>query len=124
MDAATRVNLIDLMARALGAVLHQEGKRVNDRDPAQCQDQTGASDSQGDRLLRQSTDKQLRQNKESQLLQYAVAERVRALGWQQVEIINSDLGSSAGLAAAQREGFERVLLAASTPWDSTNAPSM
>src|SRR5262252_5647796 len=34
---------------------------------------------------------------------------VRALGWQQVEIINNDLGSSAGLAAAQREGFERVL---------------
>jgi DNA invertase Pin-like site-specific DNA recombinase len=49
--------------------------------------------------LRQSTDKQVRQNKESQLLQYAVAERVRELGWQQVEIINSDLGSSAGLAA-------------------------
>lgn len=59
--------------------------------------------------LRQSTDKQVRRNKESQLLQYAVAERVRALGWQQVEIINSDLGSSAGLAAAEREGFERVL---------------
>ena len=59
--------------------------------------------------LRQSSDKQVRQNKESQLLQYAVAERVRALGWPQVEIINSDLGSSAGLAAAQREGFERVL---------------
>src|SRR3974377_462992 len=59
--------------------------------------------------LRQSTNKQVRQNKESQLLQYAVAERVRALGWQQIEIINSDLGSSAGLAAAQREGFERVL---------------
>src|SRR5580700_6878862 len=59
--------------------------------------------------LRQSSERQVRQNKESQLLQYAMAERVRALGWQQVEIINSDLGSSAGLAAAQREGFERVL---------------
>ena len=59
--------------------------------------------------LRQSSEKQVRQNKESQLLQYAVAERVRALGWKQVEIINSDLGSSAGLASAQREGFERVL---------------
>src|SRR6516225_4298647 len=47
--------------------------------------------------LRQSSEKQVRQNKESQLLQYAVAERVRALG------------SSAGLASAQREGFERVL---------------
>src|SRR5499433_949266 len=59
--------------------------------------------------LRQSSEKQVRQNKESQLLQYAVAERVRALGWQGVEIINSDLGSSAGVAAAEREGFERVL---------------
>jgi len=38
-----------------------------------------------------------------------VAERVRALGWKQVEIINSDLGSSAGIASVQREGFERVL---------------
>src|ERR1700724_3839812 len=59
--------------------------------------------------LRQSSDKQVRQNKESQILQYAVAERVRALGWTQVEVINSDLGSSAGIASAQREGFERVL---------------
>jgi DNA invertase Pin-like site-specific DNA recombinase len=59
--------------------------------------------------LRQSSEKQVRQNKESQNLQYAVAERVRALGWKQVEIINSDLGSSAGIAAARREGFERVL---------------
>ena len=59
--------------------------------------------------LRQSSEKQVRQNKESQLLQYAMAERVRALGWQEVEIVNTDLGSSAGLAAAQREGFERVL---------------
>ena len=60
--------------------------------------------------LRQSSDKQVRQNKESQLLQYAMAERVRALGWKQVEVINSDLGSSAGIAAAQREGFDDVLL--------------
>ena len=53
--------------------------------------------------LRQSSEKQVRQNTESQFLQYAVAERVRALGWKQVEIINSDLGSSAGIASAQRE---------------------
>src|SRR5438094_1628081 len=59
--------------------------------------------------LRQSSERQVRQNKESQQLQYAVAERVRALGWKQVEIIDSDLGSSAGIASAQRKGFERVL---------------
>jgi hypothetical protein len=53
--------------------------------------------------LRQSSEKQVRQNKESQNLQYAVAERMRALGWMQVEIIDSDLGFSAGMAAARRE---------------------
>src|SRR3989454_3226893 len=59
--------------------------------------------------LRQSSDKQVRQNLESQRLQYEVAERIRGLGWRHVEIINSDLGSSAAIAAARREGFERVL---------------
>jgi DNA invertase Pin-like site-specific DNA recombinase len=59
--------------------------------------------------LRQSSERQVTYNKESQILQYAMAERVRALGWKQVEVINSDLGSSAGIAAAQREGFERVI---------------
>jgi excisionase family DNA binding protein len=59
--------------------------------------------------LRQSSEKQVRQNKESQLLQYDVAQRMRALGWQEVEIIDSDLGSSAAMASARREGFERVL---------------
>jgi DNA invertase Pin-like site-specific DNA recombinase len=59
--------------------------------------------------LRQSSEKQVRQNKESQRLQYDVAERVRSLGWKTVEIIASDLGSSAGMASARREGFERVL---------------
>jgi DNA invertase Pin-like site-specific DNA recombinase len=59
--------------------------------------------------LRQSSEKQVRQNKESQRLQYDLAERMRALGWQAVEIIGDDLGSSAAIAAARREGFERVL---------------
>src|SRR5580704_3504741 len=59
--------------------------------------------------LRQSSDKQVRQNKESQRLQYDVAERIRALGWKQVEIVDGDLGSSAAMASARREGFERVL---------------
>ena len=61
--------------------------------------------------LRQSSDKQVRQNKESQRLQYDVAERMRNLGWKEVEVIDSDLGCSAGIASARREGFERVLSA-------------
>ena len=61
--------------------------------------------------LRQSTEKQVRQNQESQRLQYDLGERVRALGWRDVEIIGHDLGASATIAAARREGFERVLSA-------------
>ena len=59
--------------------------------------------------LRQSSEKQVRQNKESQRLQLDLAERMRGLGWKEVEIVGSDLGSSAAIAAARREGFERVL---------------
>src|SRR5262249_3488106 len=59
--------------------------------------------------LRQSSEKQVRYNLESQRLQYEVADRIRNLGWRDVEIIDNDLGSSAGMAAARREGFERVL---------------
>jgi DNA invertase Pin-like site-specific DNA recombinase len=36
---------------------------------------------------------------------------MRNLGWKEVEVINSDLGCSAGIASARREGFERVLSA-------------
>jgi DNA invertase Pin-like site-specific DNA recombinase len=59
--------------------------------------------------LRQSSERQVRQNTESQRLQYDMAERVRGLGWQEVEIINTDLGTSAAIGAVYREGFERVL---------------
>jgi len=59
--------------------------------------------------LRQSSDKQVRQNKESQRLQYELADRMRAMGWREVEVVVCDLGSSAAIASARREGFERVL---------------
>jgi DNA invertase Pin-like site-specific DNA recombinase len=59
--------------------------------------------------LRQSSEKQVRENKESQRLQLDLAVRMRALGWKEVEIVGSDLGSSAAIASARREGFERVL---------------
>jgi DNA invertase Pin-like site-specific DNA recombinase len=108
-DAATRADLIDLMARILMVVFHKEGGRDNERGLVPSQDQAEHLARKAIVYLRQSSDKQVRLNKESQHLQYAVAERVRALGWKQVEIINSDLGSSAGIASARREGFERVL---------------
>src|SRR6516164_1795686 len=39
--------------------------------------------------LRQSSDKQVRQNLESQRLQYEVAERIRSLGWRHVEMVRA-----------------------------------
>ena len=59
--------------------------------------------------LRQSTEKQVKENKESQRLQYALADRARDLGFKQVEVIDIDLGSSASLGAARREGFDRLI---------------
>src|ERR1700756_4491131 len=47
MDAATRADLINLMARVVVAVFHAEGGS-NDRSRIQSQDQTGALGSQGD----------------------------------------------------------------------------
>lgn len=55
--------------------------------------------------------KQVRENLESQRLQYGMVDRARMLGWRQVETIDCDLGSSASPGAAVREGFERVISA-------------
>ena len=59
--------------------------------------------------LRQSSDKQVRDNKESQRLQYGLRDSAVALGWTQVEVLDLDLGRSASLGAAQRDGFDRLV---------------
>jgi DNA invertase Pin-like site-specific DNA recombinase len=61
--------------------------------------------------LRQSSERQVRHNQESQRLQYALVDRARDLGWSQVEVIDTDLGSSAATGAGPREGFQRLLAA-------------
>jgi len=45
LDAATRADLIDLMARVLVVVFQAEGGRVDDRGFVQSQDPTGTSGS-------------------------------------------------------------------------------
>lgn len=45
--------------------------------------------------IRQSTPGQVRNNLESQRLQYALVDRARQLGWAEVEIIDDDLGWAA-----------------------------
>ena len=59
--------------------------------------------------LRQSSLKQVRENLESQRLQYALAERARELGFDKVDIVDSDLGSSASIGSAKREGFDGLV---------------
>lgn len=57
--------------------------------------------------IRQSTPDQVHRNRESQRRQYALADRARELGWEEVEVIDEDLGRSA--AGTKRPGFERML---------------
>src|SRR6516162_3761560 len=59
--------------------------------------------------VRQSTPNQLLNNPESRRRQYALETRARSLGWENVIVIDDDLGRSGGGAA--RPGFERLLAA-------------
>ena len=59
--------------------------------------------------IRQSTADQLVHNHESRRRQYGLADRARQLGWTRVEVIDDDLGRSAG--GVNRPGFERLLAA-------------
>ncbi len=59
--------------------------------------------------VRQSSDGQVRNNLESQQLQYALVPHAQGLGFGDVEVLDVDLGASAAVAAKRREGFERLL---------------
>ena len=59
--------------------------------------------------IRQSTPSQVQHNLESQRRQYGLVDRARALGWQDIEVIDDDLGISGG--GTRRPGFERLLRA-------------
>jgi DNA invertase Pin-like site-specific DNA recombinase len=59
--------------------------------------------------IRQSTPDQVLNNHESRRRQYGLAERARQLGWQDVVVIDDDLGRSG--SGVTRPGFERLLAA-------------
>jgi DNA invertase Pin-like site-specific DNA recombinase len=63
--------------------------------------------------IRQSTPYQMRHHLEGQRLQYALQDRARHLGFQQVTVIDDDLGCS-GLGLVDRSGFDQLLSAVST----------
>ncbi len=58
--------------------------------------------------IRQSSTFQVAHNEESRRLQYAMAQRIRELGWQEVVVIDEDLGRSAS-AGVERSGFQRMV---------------
>src|ERR687889_2088288 len=58
--------------------------------------------------VRQSLAHQAQHNRESQVLQYAMRERLVQLGWSEIEVIDDDLGRSAAGGVA-RAGFERMV---------------
>jgi DNA invertase Pin-like site-specific DNA recombinase len=58
--------------------------------------------------VRQSSPYQVMHNAESPRLQYAMRERLRHLGWHQIEVIDDDLGRSAS-GTVRRSGFERMV---------------
>jgi excisionase family DNA binding protein len=59
--------------------------------------------------IRQSTPEQVKNNLESKRRQYGLADRARALGWQDVKVIDDDLGFSG--EGTPRSGFDRLLRA-------------
>jgi excisionase family DNA binding protein len=59
--------------------------------------------------VRQSTSDQVLHNHESRRRQYGLVDRVRALGWTAVEVIDDDLGRSG--SGISRPGFEKLLAA-------------
>jgi DNA invertase Pin-like site-specific DNA recombinase len=58
--------------------------------------------------VRQSSAHQVLHNRESRALQYAMRDRLTALGWSEIETVDDDLGRSAAGGVA-RAGFERMV---------------
>src|ERR1700740_3833101 len=58
--------------------------------------------------IRQSSAYQVSNNLESQKLQYAMQERLRQLGWRDIDVVDDDLGRSAS-GTVTRAGFERMV---------------
>jgi excisionase family DNA binding protein len=59
--------------------------------------------------IRQSTPDQVRRNPESRRRQYSLETRARQLGWQEVVVVDEDLGRSG--AGTERPGFDRLIAA-------------
>lgn len=84
--------------------------RLSTRDPAPEKIQARHCDRHAVVYVRQSTLRQVEQNRESTRLQYGLADRACRLGWRrdQVVVIDDDLGRS-GASTSDRPGFQRLV---------------
>src|ERR1700738_4834353 len=58
--------------------------------------------------VRQSSAHQVLHNRESSALQYAMRDRLTALGWSRIDTVDDDLGRSAA-GGVTRAGFDRMV---------------
>lgn len=58
--------------------------------------------------VRQSSMMQVQRNQESQVLQYAMRDRLIGFGWKDIEVIDEDLGKSAA-GGVERSGFQKLI---------------
>ena len=70
--------------------------------------------------VRQSSAHQVLHNRESSALQYAMRDRLTALGWSEIEVIDDDLGRSAA-GGVQRAGFERMVAESASAKSASSA---
>ena len=61
--------------------------------------------------VRQSSSHQVIHNEESRRLQYAMRGRLRDLGWQEIEVVDDDLGHSAAGAGLPRSAVREMTIA-------------
>src|SRR4051812_7301429 len=83
--------------------------KLSTRDPASEKIQARHCDRHAVVYVRQSTLRQVEQNRESTRLQYGLADRACRLGWRRDQVVViDDLGRS-GASTADRPGFQRLV---------------
>ncbi|MER8550506.1 hypothetical protein NKH41_33670, partial [Mesorhizobium sp. M1169] len=104
----TRLTLTKLMVRLILDPRRRRARRSTGRKCAMMNEKIRPHHLQRKAILyvRQSSAHQVLHNRESRALQYAMRDRLVALGWSCIETVDDDLGRSAAGGVA-RAGFDR-----------------
>ena len=100
------VRLLAQLLRQHRATAAEAG--IAEEATSESQDQTAYLERKAILYVRQSSIYQVQNNLESQKLQYAMRDRLRSLGWRDIEVIDEDLGRSAS-GTVTKAGFERMI---------------